>query len=558
MARPITAAATFCATLVDEWVHAGVTRAFIAPGSRSTPLALALHDREEIAVALFHDERSASFAALGHGLATHTPGIVLCSSGTAGTHFHAAVVEADLSAVPLIVCTADRPPELVGVGAPQTIVQTNLYGPIVRLFVEPGVPDPADLAEWRPFGARTVAAAIGARGKPGPVHCNLAFRDPLDGAPDELPIRTSNSIPWKPEPKSPTAAYLARIVDILNGRHGVVVAGSGITDPEAVIELAKRLQWPLIADQRSGCASADDAVVFGDLIARTARFTVAQRPEVILRFGEQQSSKALNQWITHSGATIIAATPNGRWIDPDRAASLILSEEGLATALLEADFTTVPGRTTEWTTANDAASAAVAQFAEHHPASEIAVARSILLSSPATANVVLSSSMPIRQVEWFAGDSGERRVFSNRGANGIDGVIATAAGVAYAAGPTICFIGDVALLHDASSLAALSRRPIDLTIVVVDNDGGGIFSHLPQSSNLTTAQFEFLFGTPHGTDIATLAAAHGIQVEPWSPEALSSIDGVRMLIASSDRARSLAEQAELVAMTTAAIEATLE
>ncbi len=557
MARPLTAAATFCATIVDEWIHAGVTRAFIAPGSRSTPLALALHNREEIAVAIFHDERSASFAALGHGLATGTPGIVLCSSGTAGTHFHAAVVEADLSAVPLIVCTADRPPELVGVGAPQTIVQTNLYGPVVRLFVEPGVPDPADVAEWRPFGARTVAAAIGARGKPGPVHCNLAFRDPLDGAPDELPARTNDARPWTPAPQTPKETYLARIVEIVNGRQGVVVAGSGISDPDAVTELAQRLRWPLIADQRSGCAGAEDAVVYGDLIARTASFTVAQRPEVILRFGEQQSSKALNQWIAHSGATVVAATPKGRWIDPDRAASLVLSEEGLAAALLANDLDSLPGNMAEWSVANAAASAAVANFSREHPQSEIAVARSILSSSPAAANVVLSSSMPVRQVEWFAGDSGERHVFSNRGANGIDGVIATAIGIAYAAGPTICFIGDVALLHDASSLVALSRRPIDLTIVVVDNDGGGIFSYLPQSSNLDTAQFEFLFGTPHGTDLAALAAAHGIPAEPWSPEALSTIDGVRMLIAPSDRARSLAEQGQLVATATAAIETVL-
>ncbi|MFA9566459.1 MAG: thiamine pyrophosphate-binding protein, partial [Acidimicrobiales bacterium] len=182
-----TTAATFCATLVDEWVRAGLTDAVVAPGSRSTPLALALAESGHIRVHVVHDERSASFIALGLGLATGRPAVVLCTSGTAATHFHGAVVEAHLSAVPMLVCTADRPPELWDIGAPQTIDQSGLYRSAVRWFCEPGVPDGGAAPSWRSLASRGVAEAIGWSGRPGPVHYNLSFRDPLVGEPGELP-----------------------------------------------------------------------------------------------------------------------------------------------------------------------------------------------------------------------------------------------------------------------------------------------------------------------------------------------------------------------------------
>ena len=191
-----TVAATFCATLVDEWVRAGVTLACVAPGSRSTPLALALAADGRIEVAVFTDERSAGFAALGHGLAAGRPAVALCTSGTAATHFHGAVVEADLSSVPMIVCTADRPPELWDLGAPQTIDQTRLYGPSVRFFAQPGVPDAATADTWRPLASRLVAEASGWSQRPGPVQANLSFRDPLVGTPGELPTGRPGGAPW--------------------------------------------------------------------------------------------------------------------------------------------------------------------------------------------------------------------------------------------------------------------------------------------------------------------------------------------------------------------------
>ena len=171
--------ATFCATLVDEWVHHGLRHAVIAPGSRSTPMALALACRPAIQTHVFHDERSASFAALGVALATGVPAALLCTSGTAATHFHASVVEAHQSGVPMVVLTADRPPELHGVGAPQTIEQTNLYGGAVRWFHDPGVPLDEQRATWRSIASNAWAHAVG--DKPGPVHLNLPFREPLVG-----------------------------------------------------------------------------------------------------------------------------------------------------------------------------------------------------------------------------------------------------------------------------------------------------------------------------------------------------------------------------------------
>jgi len=180
----VTVQATFCATLVDEFVRAGVRHAVIAPGSRSTPLALAVRARPELQVRVFHDERAAGFCGLGVGLESGTPAVVLTTSGTAATHLHAAVVEADLACVPLIVCTADRPPELRDVGAPQTIDQSHLFGRSPRWFFDPGVADAAMVGSWRSIGARAVATATGA--PPGPVHLNLPFRDPLVGEADEL------------------------------------------------------------------------------------------------------------------------------------------------------------------------------------------------------------------------------------------------------------------------------------------------------------------------------------------------------------------------------------
>lgn len=555
-------AATFCATLVDEWVRAGVTAAFVAPGSRSTPMALALEarsrDDRRFRLHLFHDERSAAFAAVGHGLASGQPGVLTCTSGTAAAHFHAAVIEADLSSVPLIVCTTDRPPELLGVGAPQTIDQNRLFGHSVRFYAQPGVPEPAMASSWRSLAAQLVAEANGASGRPGPVHANLGFRDPLDANPGPLPPGRADGGPWHQDlrgPASPgvTEAEIDQVWSAIRGLSGVIVAGRGTSDPASVLALARRLGWPVMADHRSGCRAEEQAIAHFDALLRIPSLA-ADPPDVAIRFGEPPASKFLTQWLASGPTTTVAAQGRSRWIDPDRRADLVVEEAGLARELLARIPSDYRGGADadRWQQADRAAKQAItAWLADHPDVTEPGVARAVMAGLATGATLVVASSMPIRDIEWFAPNRRDVRVLANRGANGIDGLIATATGVALTGAPTTLLIGDVAFLHDSSSLVALTRRSIDLTIVVVDNDGGGIFSFLPQATSVAPATFETLFGTPHGTDLAALCTAHGIEASPWpgppmaSPDDAGQPGGVRAIIATTDRAANVEVHAAL-------------
>lgn len=551
-----TTAATFCATVVDEWVRAGVTEAFVAPGSRSTPMALALATNPGITVHLFIDERSAGFAALGHGLASERPAVALCTSGTAATHFHAAVVEADLASIPLIACTADRPPELWDIGAPQTIDQTQLYGSAVRFFAEPGVPD-ADLSSsWRSVASRTVAEALGWTGRPGPVQLNLSFRDPLLGEPGELPPGRPDNRPWHDlgSWQASTSLGVTQLSSVAGSllagnepRKGVIVAGWGAENPEAILTLAERLGWPVLADHRSGCRSPHRSITFFDGLLRSGTFAEVMRPDVILRFGEALSSKVLGQWISASGADVISVVNRSRWSDPERVAGKVVAGAGVAQGLLDAlphDLTPTD-HASEWAAADQAAAEAVAQVVAdiegeaHTEFTEIEIAHRVMAGIPAGGALLVSSSMPVRDVEWFGPNRDDIEVYANRGANGIDGIVSTAIGIATTGRPTTVLVGDVAFLHDSAALVGLTARPIELDIIVIDNDGGGIFSFLPQASELDPETFEALFGTPHGTELETLVAAHGMTVTPWPLEP-DGPKGIRVSIVTSDRAANVA------------------
>ena len=499
---------TFCATLTDQWISMGMRHAVVSPGSRSTPMALALAARHDVAVHMVHDERAAAFLALGIGLATGTPAALLCTSGTAATHFHAAVVEADLSGVPMVVLTADRPAELHGIGSPQTIDQAELYGDVVRLYADPGVPSGEGADEWRAMAAQWWLAATG--DDPGPVHVNLPFREPLVGQagplPNPVPVATPAAEGWFLSRLEPEA-----LAELLAVPHGVIVAGRGVDRPEAVAALAEALGWPILADPRSRCRHLPQAICAFDPVLRHAPFAEGQRPTAVLHLGEPPASKVLGQWLAASGAVHVQVHSQRRTIDPLQ----IITERvfGLPGDVCDVLLPHVQGaRDTgwlaRWQRAELAAQRAIGAWVAAQPAlTEPAVAR---LLSTVAAHLVVSSSMPVRDVEWF-GAAGFTRVDSNRGANGIDGVIATAVGVAAGTDePTVCLLGDVAFCHDQSALTALAARQLPLTIVVVDNDGGGIFSFLPQATALSTERFEQLFGTPHGTDIVGLARAHGL------------------------------------------------
>ena len=515
---PVTTAATFCATLVDEWVEAGVRHAVIAPGSRSTPLAIALAESADLAVHVFHDERSAGFAALGIGRATGFPAVVLCTSGTAATHLHAAVVEAHLSHVPLLVCTADRPAELRDIGAPQTIDQTRLYGTAVRWFHDPGVPDEDAGASWRSLAQRAVAATMGL--DPGPVHLNLPFREPLVGEPGALPAvrndhaQSAFSWPSIPQLADGDLRLLARAID---RPRGVIVAGGGAGTIQSVGALSERTGWPVLADPRSGCRSLPSAVCAFDDLLRHDDFARDHRPEVVVGLGEPPASKLLAAWVAASSADVVQVSARPGVVDPAHVVHhRVIADPSLVCEALAEQLTGASGTpwAARWRHAEAAAQTAIVAELDRHPElTEPAVARRLTETLGVGTHLVVSSSMPIRDVEWYGAPGPGPSVHANRGANGIDGVVATAIGVALGSqAETTALIGDVAFLHDSSSLSALVRRPIDLTIVVVDNDGGGIFSFLPQAEALEAGRYEQLFGTPHGTDLAMLAAAHGLPV----------------------------------------------
>jgi 2-succinyl-5-enolpyruvyl-6-hydroxy-3-cyclohexene-1-carboxylate synthase len=577
--------ATFAATLVDEWVRDGLDHAVVCPGSRSTPLALALVDHPGVRVHVHHDERSGAFLALGIGLASGRPALVLTTSGTAAAELHPAVVEADLAAVPLLVCTADRPPELRDVGAPQAIDQVHLYGRSVRWYGDPGVPEASGADRWRAFAARAYATTVGAR--PGPVHLNLPFREPLVGTPGLIPPARGDG-PWivgvSPRSSPPVAPGMAELAGELVGGRGVIVAGAADVDGVAVHEVAHALGWPVIADPRSPAwIAARPLVEHVDAIVRSPRAADRLRPDVVVRIGAPGSSRVVNEWLAGSGAReIVVGAP--AWSDPAATAAVVI--EGGAGALVAALGQAAAARTgaadgvravdprwfAGWHAASAAAGRAVDAALAGQPApSEPAVARAVVRALPDGARLVVSSSMPIRDVERYAvarpGVVGRAvTVHANRGANGIDGVVSTAVGVATgSSAPTVLLIGDVAFLHDSNGLLGAAGRAIDLVCVVVDNDGGGIFSFLPQARALAEERFETLFGTPHGLDLVVLASAYGVDARRLDPgddvagavaEAASK-GGVRVLVVDTDRGANIEVHRRIDDAVAAAVDAAL-
>ena len=507
MATPGDTSAAFCATLVDEWVRQGVTHAVVAPGSRSTPLAVAIARRPELSLHVFHDERSAGFAALGIGRASGVPAVLLCTSGTAAAHFVAPVVEAHQSRVPMIVCTADRPPELRDVAAPQTIDQTKMFGGNVRWFQDPGVPNDDARHTWRSLARRALAAAVGTL--PGPVHLNLPFREPLLGAAGDLPAADDSVI--IPAVLGVDASAVARLVPFVSGRNGVIIAGRGST-PD-VLTLAEALGWPVLADAMSGLRECHPNVVVGfDPLLRSAKFATARRPQVIVRVGDPPASKVLAQWCASSGAHVIQVNDHEAVVDPDhRVRTAIAGPIDRIVTLMSGSVSACGAEwLTGWMTAETAGQKAITTRTDAHFV-EPTVARRVADTRAAGTNLVVSSSMPIRDIEWFGTVTPGVSVHSNRGTNGIDGVVSTAVGVALATSrPTTLYIGDVAMVHDSNGLWGLMQRDVDVTIVVMNNDGGSIFSFLPQASQVDEVTFEMLYGTPHGVDFAHLAAAHGV------------------------------------------------
>jgi 2-succinyl-5-enolpyruvyl-6-hydroxy-3-cyclohexene-1-carboxylate synthase len=505
--------ATFAATLVDEWVRAGITDAVLCPGSRSTPLALALATRPELRVHVRLDERGAGFFGLGLALATGRPAVLCVTSGTAAAELHPAVVEADLAGVPLLVCTADRPPELHGVGAAQTIEQEHLYQDALRWSASPGVPEPGAAWSWRSLGARAVLEARDGPLGPGPVQLNLAFGEPLVGRAGTLPDGRPGAAPWHRSARTRPPGVPGAIGAPASGR-GLLLAGAGAGPPEAVLALAEHLGWPVLADPLSGCRrTRANVIAAADAIARVAPARL--RPDVVVRLGGPWASKALPAFL--AGAEVLAVDPWWRWEDPSRDAA-VLHRADPATWLDAARGGPAPpaadGWLEGWREAERRAQAAIEAAIGALGLTEPLVARRLLGAVPAGAVVLVSSSMPRRDLEWFAPPLDvPPRVLANRGANGIDGVVSTAVGLAAAGqGPVLALVGDLAFLHDVGAVVTASAGAFagSCTVLVVDNGGGGIFEMLPQATATDRDLFDRVFGTPQETDVARLAEALGV------------------------------------------------
>jgi 2-succinyl-5-enolpyruvyl-6-hydroxy-3-cyclohexene-1-carboxylate synthase len=518
---------------VEELARCGLRRAVISPGSRSTPLAVALWRAPEVDVTVIVDERSAAFFALGAAQASGAPVAILCTSGTAAANFHPAVCEADHSALPLLVLSADRPPELRGIGAGQTIDQLKLYGSSVRWFCEVGTHEADDdgLLHYRSTACRAFAAARG-EPRPGPVHLNFAWREPLAPLPAEGAVTATDPLALEGRGERPLTAVTPIdmepsqfLLDEVAGHIeeadiGVIVAGRQLDAElrEPLAHLARIAGFPLLAEPTSQlrCGPHDRSHVISgyDLLLRDERFRETASPDLVLRFGEMPTSKPLRSWLAESAANQIVVDPVGGWNEPTRrAAALLRADPTELAAGWAARLGEERPRPAMWLDAERAAREAIeAELSALDVPTEPGLHLALGSLHGDGDLVYTASSMPIRDQESFLPSGEADAIFlCNRGTNGIDGLISAGIGAAHATGrPTTIVTGDLGLLHDIGGLAALRDVSTPVRIVVVDNDGGGIFHFLPQESALDRSEFEALLGTPRGVDVGKAAALFGL------------------------------------------------
>ena len=498
--------------MVDELARSGMRHACTCPGSRNTPIVLSLVRDDRIRCWSHVDERSAGFFALGAAKASGLPVAVTCTSGTAAANLLPAVIEAREAGVPLIILTADRPPELREIGAGQTIDQIKLYGDAVKWFFEMGVPEgtPERLRWARTLACRAFWTAL--EGKPGPVHLNIPLREPLvlDGPLPHDPTARSDGSPYViVEPTGDRPGAVAQGPGPHPAGRLLIVAGTGTADPEAVASYAGRTGIPVLADPMSGARRGKAAVVHYDLLLRDGEFAQAQRPDFIFRLGELPTSKPLRAWLGElADVPQIAVDPHSNWQDPGSVVGMRLRNPLPQPEELDV----ADGWLESWKAADRAVAQAVAPVIEAE-LSEPSVAAWLGRELPAEASLFVASSMPVRDLEGYFPARGDApRVLSNRGANGIDGTVSSAFGAAAVVdGPVVLLIGDLAVLHDLGGLLTARRGGPAMTIVVLNNDGGGIFHFLPVATQ--TDAFEEHIATPAGVDFEAVAALFGCGYE---------------------------------------------
>jgi 2-succinyl-5-enolpyruvyl-6-hydroxy-3-cyclohexene-1-carboxylate synthase len=553
--------------LVDTLIAGGVGEFVVSPGSRSTPLVLAVAAAEARGDARVHvvlDERAAGFLALGLGRASHRPAVLICTSGSAGAHYLPAVIEASASRVPLLALTADRPSELHHCGAPQTVEQRGFFAGHTRWFVNLEAPRHSAHRHLASIAARAVAASIGSPA--GPVHINASFRKPLW---ERSETAATSAVARVAVGRTvPDEAALQSVAERINAApHGLVVVGPRPVPPTderitaldaAVSALSAQLGWPVLADPASNVRFRGTGAVANGLKIDTYDALLQATSDLpaglVLRLGQAPTSKLLNGWLAEraSGGTVLLEE-DGQWLDPDQTADTLIAGDVVAALVRLTALTVSRPSQTSWSTAN-AAIQPVLDAAVARPDWEGAVARRVVQALPDGAALHLGSSMPMRDVDRFCPGTGANlTVFASRGANGIDGNVATAAGEALASGrPTCLLLGDLALQHDLSGLLTAAGMGVRLTVVVVDNKGGGIFARLPIAEHPTA--FERYFVTPQTVDLPALCRAAGTRFLDVETEDLADAvradlehEGVGVLRVVIDCATNLWRQRSLMA-----------
>jgi 2-succinyl-5-enolpyruvyl-6-hydroxy-3-cyclohexene-1-carboxylate synthase len=504
---------SFAATFVDELAAQGAEFACISPGSRSAPIAIALQRHPKIRVFVHIDERSGSFFGLGLAKSTGKPVVLLSTSGTAAAEFHPAVVEASYSRTPLIVLTADRPPELRDVGANQSIDQQRLYGTAVRWYFDPGAPVEAPHASrlWRRLAVRAWAEAAG-----GPVHINLPFREPLVPTPGEVPTALGEAGQTVTAGRTlPTPSQVTTLASALQRAQRPLIVVGEMRDGDRLAPALSRLGLPVLAEQSSQLRRAETgaAVESYEALLR-AGWSLQHGPDLVVRLGATPTSKVLSAWLAATSATTFLIDPDHTWRDQDQVANhvVVCDPQGLMEALPAMDRS---GWREEWVSAGKRATAAIAATFVSTPMHEGHIVRALASRIPDNAQVFVGSSMPIRAADSFWPHAKtQQRFFGNRGASGIDGLVSTGLGMAAARSsiPTVLLLGDLSLYHDMNGLWALRRHGLKATIVVCDNNGGGVFNFLPQAQHQDV--FEELFATPLGLDFAQVARLYDLVYSP--------------------------------------------
>ncbi|MEZ5322511.1 MAG: 2-succinyl-5-enolpyruvyl-6-hydroxy-3-cyclohexene-1-carboxylic-acid synthase [Microthrixaceae bacterium] len=536
-------------TLVDELVRGGIRDFVVAPGSRNGPLSFAMLAAEQAGRARLHvriDERSAAFLALGLAAGSGSPAVVACTSGTAAANLHPAVVEAAMSGVPLVILTADRPAVLVGTGANQTIDQHGLFGRAVRLTARLSSTD--EDGAVRSWADRLVAAAAGHGGVPGPVQLNVEFTEPLTPDPDDTPAtdRRTQRHPWTTVTSSTTSQRL----DVAP-RTLVVVGAAAEPLVRSAVTSAMRRGLPCHVEASAAARAWPGSLRAGSWLIDDDGFVAANRPEEVLVVGRPTLGRALGRLLSHPSTNVSVVNTHPDWADPDFVARRVHLADELQ-IVGEVDDRWAAG----WDRADRVATATVERHdAEHFGGG--AVARAVLQHAN---RVLLGSSTSVRHADRHRPGRLPAAVWANRGAAGIDGLVSTAAGIALAGGPTVALLGDLAFLHDSNGLIRGPEEPDpDLTVVVVNNDGGGIFHLLEQGAGRYADRFERIFATPHGTDLSALCAAvHVGHVGVHTAEGLAAelgceTRGTRVIEVALDRQGDRAERARLSSAVAAAL-----